>query len=473
MLPTKKTKIVCTIGPASRNPETLESLILAGMNVARINFAHGDLASHAQTVAAIRDAAAYTGLSVAIMGDLPGPKLRIGMLETEPIQLETDAPFVLQAEEVVGNATRASTTFAALPQVVKPGDRVFLNDGFIELVVEGVAGDEVHCRVQVGGELRSRKGMNLPGIDLGISAFTAQDREILAFAAAQRLDAVSLSFVQGVADVADLRVAAHALDYDPFVIAKIERSRALENLDEILASADGLMVARGDLGVEIPIEQVAVAQKDVIRRANRVGKPVITATHMLESMTSSRRPTRAEATDVANAILDGTDCVMLSGETAVGRYPVEAVRTMAAIARATEAERPGRLMASLLEAQRARGELSEEDVISLTVYFAVEALRPDVVCTPSDSGGTPRRITRFRLPVPIVAFSDNAKACQDLQFSYGVEPVQRAARPARGSPVVRAWAQEHDCAARRVLLTQGTSVQRPGGRTRIEIIHLR
>jgi pyruvate kinase len=473
MLPTKKTKIVCTIGPASRAPETLEALILAGMNVARINFAHGDLASHAQTVAMIREAVVRTGRRVAMMGDLPGPKLRVGMLATEPVQLETGMPFVLQTAEVAGDAARVSTSFAALPRVVRPGDRVFLNDGFVELIVEGVAGDEVRCRVQVGGELRSRKGMNLPGIDLGISAFTEQDREILAFAAAQRLDAVSLSFVQGAADIAELRAAARALGYDPFVIAKVERSRALENLDEILAGADGLMVARGDLGVEIPIEQVAVAQKDIIRRANRIGKPVITATHMLESMTTSRRPTRAEATDVANAILDGTDCVMLSGETAVGRFPVEAVTTMAAIARATEAERPGRLMASLLEAQRVRGELSEEDVISLTVYFAVEALRPDVVCTPSDSGGTPRRITRFRLPVPIVAFSDSAKACQDLQFSYGVEPVHLAERPASWSRFVWQWAQGQDCVARRVLLTQGTSVQQPGGRTRIEIVHLR
>ncbi len=473
MLPDKKTKIVCTIGPASCAPETLESLILAGMNVARINFAHGDLASHAQTIGAIREAVVYTGRRVAIMGDLPGPKLRIGTLATEPIQLEAGAPFVLEAQEVVGDAARASTTFAALPNVVRPGDRVFLNDGFVELAVERVVGDAVHCRVQVGGELRSRKGMNLPGIDLGISAFTDHDREILAFAAAQHLDAVSLSFVQGAADIDELRAAARALGYAPFLVAKIERSQALECLDEILASADGLMVARGDLGVEIPIEQVAVVQKDIIRRANRVGKPVITATHMLESMTSSRRPTRAEATDVANAILDGTDCVMLSGETAVGRHPVEAVRTMAAIARETEAAWPGRRMASVLGAQRARGELSEEDVISLTVYFAVEALQPDVVCTPSDSGATPRRITRFRLPVPIVAFSESVAVCQNLQFSYGVEAVHLADRPPSWSRFVWQWAQEHDCTARRVLLTQGTSVQQPGGRTRIEIIHLR
>jgi pyruvate kinase len=473
MLPDKKTKIVCTIGPASRSRAVLERLLATGMNVARINFAHGDFASHREVIGTLRAAAAATGRRVAIMGDLPGPKMRIGLLETEPVELETGASFVLEAGERVGNASRASTTFTALPRVVKPGDRVFLNDGFVGLEVEAVEGDAVRCRVFAGGELRSRKGINLPGIDLGISAFTERDREILAFAAQERLDAVSLSFVQGAEDIETLRAAARALGYDPFVIAKVERSRALDNLDEILASADGIMVARGDLGVEIPIEEVAVAQKRIIRRANRLGRPVITATHMLESMTASRRPTRAEATDVANAILDGTDCVMLSGETAIGQFPVDAVATMAAIARATEKARTGRVVATLLEAERQKASLSEEDVISLTVYLAVEALKPDVVCTPSDSGGTPRRITRFRLAAPIVAFSDSAKACQDLQFSYGVEPIHLVERPPSWSRFVGAWAREHAADARRVLLTQGTSVQEPGGRTRIEIIHLR
>jgi len=469
----KKTKIVCTIGPASQSADVLDGLIGQGMNVARINFAHGDFEFHRQTIANVRAASAASGRRVAIMGDLPGPKLRVGMLESEPIQLETGQAFVLQAGELVGNAGRVSTSFAALPKVVKPGDRIFLNDGFIGLEVEQVSGDEVHCRVFAGGELRSRKGMNLPGIDLGISAFTDRDREILAFAAEQRLDAVSLSFVQDVADIVALRLEANGLGYEPFVVAKIERSRALENLDSILGAADGIMVARGDLGVEIPIEDVAVAQKDIIRRANRIGKPVITATHMLESMTSSRRPTRAEATDVANAILDGTDCVMLSGETAIGQFPQDAVATMAAIARSTEKARPPRLMANLLEAQRLRGDLGEEDLISLTVYLAVEGLSPDVVFTPTESGSTARRLTRFRLAVPIVALSVSEKTCQDLQFSYGVEAMHVAQRPQSWAGFALDWTRRNDCAASRVLLTEGTSAQKAGGRTRIEVLHLR
>ncbi len=469
----KKTKIVCTIGPATQSSGVLEGLIAQGMNVARINFAHGDFDFHRATIANIRAASARAGRRVAIMGDLPGPKLRIGMLATEPVQLETGQAFVLRPGEGIGDATGASTSFAALPRVVKSGDRIFLNDGFVGLEVEAVEGDAVRCRVFSGGELRSRKGMNLPGIDLGISAFTDRDREILAFAAEQRIDAVSLSFVQDATDIVALRLEANGLGYEPFVVAKIERSRALENLDEILGAADGIMVARGDLGVEIPIEEVAVAQKDIIRRANRVGKPVITATHMLESMTGSRRPTRAEATDVANAILDGTDCVMLSGETAIGQFPREAVATMAAIARSTEKARPPRLMANLLEAQRLRGDLAEEDLISLTVYLAVEGLSPDVVFTPTESGSTARRLTRFRLSVPIVALSVSEKTCQDLQFSYGVEAMHVDQRPQSWAGFALDWTRRHDCTASRVLLTEGTSAQKAGGRTRIEVLHLR
>jgi pyruvate kinase len=469
----KKTKIVCTRGPATQSAGTLEGLIAQGMNVARINFAHGDFDFHRTTIANVRAAAGRAGRRVAIMGDLPGPKLRIGMLAAEPIQIETGQAFVLRPGDAVGDASGASTTFAELPRVVKAGDRIFLNDGFVGLEVEEVEDEAVRCRVFAGGELRSRKGMNLPGIDLGISAFTDRDREILAFAADQRLDAVSLSFVQDAADIVALRLEANGLGYEPFVVAKIERSRALENLDEILGAADGIMVARGDLGVEIPIEEVAVAQKDIIRRANRLGKPVITATHMLESMTSSRRPTRAEATDVANAILDGTDCVMLSGETAIGQFPRESVATMAAIARSTEKARPPRLMANLLETQRLRGELGEEDLISLTVYLAVEGLSPDVVFTPTESGSTARRLTRFRLAVPIVALSVSEKTCQDLQFSYGVEAMQVAQRPQSWAGFALDWTRRHDCSASRVLLTEGTSAQKAGGRTRIEVLHLR
>jgi len=300
-------------------------MIRAGMNVARLNFSHDRFEEHTNRIDRLRTATATTGREITLLADLPGPKMRIGELETEPIELAKGQPFTLTTDAIVGNETRASVSFARLPQAVKPGDRLLLNDGLVQILVQEVSGPEVRCEVQVGGELRSRKGLNLPGIDLGISAFTDRDRECLAFALEHGVDIVSQSFVESRADIRAVREAARELGHEPFVIAKVERAGALERVDEILDEADGIMVARGDLGVEVPVERIAVLQKDLVRRAMVRGRPVITATQMLESMTHSRQPTRAEATDVANAILDGTDCIMLSGESAMGKYPEEAV----------------------------------------------------------------------------------------------------------------------------------------------------
>jgi len=347
LLPDHKTKIVATIGPASDSPAMLERLLRAGMNVARLNFSHGDLASHGERIARIRAAEKVTGRRVAIMADLPGPKMRLGRIEPGPIELRAGESFTLTNEDIVGNRQRVATNFERLPRVVKPGNRLFLNDGLVQLVVEQVQGSEVHCRVAVGGELRSRKGLNLPGIDLGISAFTAHDRDCLEFALRAGVDAISQSFVETAADMEAVRAAASALGKHPFLIAKIERADALRHLDDILKATDGIMVARGDLGVEVPIQEMAVLQKQLIARASLVGKPVITATQMLESMVASRLPTRAESTDVANAILDGTDCLMLSAESAIGKYPEEAVAMLARIAAATEPHRPHVRLADL------------------------------------------------------------------------------------------------------------------------------
>src|SRR5499425_12683 len=348
-LPAHKTKIVATIGPASESPDMLARLIHAGLNVARLNFSHGNPSKHAEVIRRIRDAARETGRRVAIMADLPGPKLRLGKIDPEPIQLLPGAPFTLTSEDIVGDVQRASTSFQQLPRVVKPGDRIFLNDGLVQLVVKRIAANEVECTVAVGGELGSRKGLNLPGIDLGISAFTERDRECLEFALGAGVDAVSQSFVERAADIHAVRAAAAKIGRQPFVIAKIERADAVAHFDEILAAADGIMVARGDLGVEVPIEEIACTQKQLIAKANLAGQPVITATQMLESMVSSRLPTRAEATDVANAILDGTDCVMLSGESAIGNFPEEAVTMLAKIAAFTETHRPRTSLAAQRE----------------------------------------------------------------------------------------------------------------------------
>jgi len=267
--PANKTKIVCTIGPASDSPEVLEGMIRAGMNVARLNFSHGDFESHADTIQKIRAASKAAKRRVAIMADLPGPKMRIGELEEEPIELELDDPFTLTTEDIVGNQARVSVSFSRLPKAVKPKDKLFINDGLVEIEVIKVAGNDVHCKVLVGGRLRSRKGLNLPGIDLGISAFTDRDHECLKFALAHGVDAVSQSFVETGEDIEAVRKAARDLGHDPFIIAKIERIGARNHIDDILDSADGIMIARGDLGVEIPIEKMAIAQKMLMHKANR------------------------------------------------------------------------------------------------------------------------------------------------------------------------------------------------------------
>jgi pyruvate kinase len=472
ILPLKKTKIVCTIGPASRSQAVLEQMMVNGMNIARINFAHGDFDGHREVIRNIRAAARKVGQRVAIFGDLPGPKMRIGQLAEEPFQLERDQAFVLQTDEIVGDRHRVSMSFQQLPQVVKPGDSIFLNDGFIQLKVEKVGGAEVHCRVVVGGELRSHKGLNLPGIDLGISAVTERDREFLQFAAEQRLDGVSQSFIESARDIQIIREAASQLDYNPFIIAKIERSRALDNLSEILATVDGIMVARGDLGVEIPIQEIAVVQKRLIKEANLVGKPVITATHMLESMTANRRPTRAEATDVANAILDGTDAVMLSGETAVGLYPADAVDVMACIAQVTEENAGDIGVADSLDMQKTFGEIAKDDLISYNIFLSAKTIRPMIVFVPSASGNTARRITRFRLKQWIVAVSLDEQICQKLQFSYGVYPEYIARNPISWPHFAQDWLKQCEVPGDMALVVEGGGTLKAGDTTRLDIIDL-
>ena len=470
--PANKTKIVCTIGPASDSPAVLERMIRAGMNVVRLNFSHGDFASHGETIQKIRAASKATKKRVAIMADLPGPKMRIGEFEEEPIELELDDPFTLTTEDVIGNQARVSVSFSRLPKAVKPQDKLFLNDGLIELEVIKVAGHDVQCKVIVGGQLRSRKGLNLPGIDLGISAFTDRDHECLKFAMQNGVDAVSQSFVETGEDIKAVRKAAKNLGHDPFIIAKIERIGARNHIDDILDAADGLMIARGDLGVEIPIEKMAVAQKLLMHKANLAGKPVITATQMLESMTHNRRPTRAEATDVANAILDGTDCVMLSGESAMGEYPVDATAMLAKIAAAIEPHRTVNPIKGKLISRREDDDVHLEDLIALSVETTLERITPPTVIVPTRSGATARSITRFRLPVWITALSRYEKTCRDLMFSYGILPVFESDHPDDWKPWTRNWLQTIGEVGNLVVLTEGPSKKHPYRNNRMEILDL-
>jgi pyruvate kinase len=471
-LPAHKTKIVATIGPASDSPAVMEAMLRDGMTIARLNFSHGDFDGHRRVIANLRRAAAAVGRPVAILADLPGPKMRIGAIAGEPVELRAGDPFTLTTEAITGDARRVSVSFHELPGAVRPGNTLFLADGAIQLEVTAVEGHEVICKVEVGGELRSRKGLNLPGINLGIRAFTDRDRECLAFAMEEGVDAVSQSFVESAADIEAVREAAAASGHAPFVIAKLERSRALDNLEAILDAADGVMVARGDLGVEIPIEQIAIAQKHILRQANLRGKPVITATQMLESMTTNRRPTRAEATDVANAILDGTDAVMLSGESAMGHYPVESVGMLARIAQAVERLRPSAWVRDELRARTRTDRPSVTDAIALSLDTTVEQLAPAIVVIPTRGGTSARSVTRFRLPVWIVAVCDQETTCQQLRFSWGVYPVCQADTSDDWRGFARHFLAEHGIDGRLALLSAGPSPRNPGASYRLEVIEL-
>ncbi len=471
-LPAHKTKIICTIGPSSDSPEVLKAIMRAGMDVARLNFSHGVFDEHKRVINTIRAAAAEVGKRIAILADLPGPKIRIGQFGQEPVELKPGDSFTLTTETIRGNAERVSVTFERLPRAVKPGDTLFLNDGLIQLEVMNVTANDVQCRVLVGGELRSRKGLNLPGIDLGISAFTERDGECMQFALAQGVDAISQSFVESGADIAAVRSAASALGYNPFVIAKIERSRALERIEEIMDAADGIMVARGDLGVEVPIEQIAIVQKRLMRLANMRAKPVITATQMLESMTDNSRPTRAEVTDVTNAILDGTDCVMLSEESAMGKYPVDAVAMLAKIASSAEPYRPATTVRQMFKGIDLKGKLRPAHLVAVGVEASLEYMVPAAVFVPTRSGATARSIGRFRLPVWTVAVSSQEATCQQLQFSSGVYPVHEPEHPENWNSYVKKWLADHGLEGNLVVLTEGPSSRHPEANHRMEIIDL-
>ena len=470
--PTHKTKIVATIGPASESAEILTRLIRAGLNVARLNFSHGDFSKHAEVIGRIRDAAAAMGKRVAIMADLPGPKMRLGKIEPEPIHLQPGDHFTLTNEDIVGDRQRASMTFEALPRVVKPGNRLFLNDGLVQLVVDRVSGNNVECVVAVGGELASRKGLNLPGVKLGISAFTDHDRECLEFALNAGVDAVSQSFVESAADIEAVRAAAGRIGRVPFIVAKIERTDALAHYEEILGTADGIMIARGDLGVEVPIEEIAYTQKQLIAKANLADKPVITATQMLESMVASRLPTRAEATDVANAILDGTDCVMLSGESAIGKFPEEAVTMLAKIAAFTEAHRPQNSLAMQRALLRREVPMTPSDRMASVVEHALQTVPCDLLLVPTRSGTTARVISRSKPAVWIVAPSRTPAICQGLAFSYGVHPIDVAEEPIDWREWLRSWLREQGVPGERVILVAGPSARNPNANHRIELMQL-
>jgi pyruvate kinase len=413
----RHSKIVCTIGPASRSPRIIERLLNAGMDVARLNFSHGSHADHAQSIAVLRAAAVKIQKPIAILADLQGPKIRTGPLAGgSPVQLQSGQRFVITTARVLGDSTRVSTTFRPLPKEVHRGDRILLSDGLIELRVEQVRGQEVICQVANGGALGENKGINLPGVQLRVPALTPKDRQDLVFALKQGANYIAVSFVRRPEDVVLAKTLIRRAGKDTPVIAKLEKPEAIENLDAILRVADGVMVARGDLGVEMNPERVPVVQKTIISRARQFRRPVITATQMLESMTENPRPTRAEASDVANAIFDGSDAVMLSAETASGKYPVEAVSMMARIIEEAEA--------SITEFPRPapQEKLKVAETVAELVCHASRELHMRLIAVFTHSGFTARLVSRYRPLVPIVAFSPEAETRRRMALIWGVRP---------------------------------------------------
>jgi pyruvate kinase len=415
----RRTKIVCTIGPATSSPEMLEALMRAGMNVARLNFSHGTVETHGAMIEQIRQSSSQLGLPIAILQDLPGPKTRTIGPVGGPVELVEGAKFILTTRDVPGSAEQVSVTLPSLPQDVHPGAAILLDDGKIELRVLRMTDQDVETVVITGGTLSASKGINVPGVTLSVSSLTERDIEYLRFGLKQGVDIVALSFVRSVRDVLTARQVIDESDQRPLLIAKLEKHEALDYLDEILDAVDGLMVARGDLGVEIPIEQVPLAQKRVISAANRAGKPVITATQMLESMISNPRPTRAEVTDVANAIFDGTDAVMLSGETASGAYPVQAVRMMDKVAREVEPALP---YARMLLDREAFLEDKTFDAISFDAVHTAQQLQAAVIVAFTSSGTTAHRVAKYRPEAPILGITTDRATYHRLNLSWGIVP---------------------------------------------------
>ena len=431
----RRTKIICTLGPATESPRMIDRLIRAGMDAARLNFSHGTHIQHARTISRLREASRRHARPLAVLADLQGPKIRTGsLIGGKPVTLRSGQRFTISTGKRPGTPAGVSTTYSALPREVRRGDRILLADGLIELRALATSRTAITCEVVNGGELGGHKGINLPGVKLRVPALTEKDRRDLAFALAHHVDYVAVSFVRRAEDVLAARAAIARAGKTTPVIAKLEKPEAIENLDAILCVSDGVMVARGDLGVEMSPEVVPIVQKKIISRARELRIPVITATQMLESMTLNPRPTRAEASDVANAIFDGTDAVMLSAETAVGHYPVETVQMMDRIARQAEANVPRQPL------RRRREQLSVAEAICEAISHAAEEQAMKLIAVFTESGSTARLISKYRPRPPIVGFSPNKETRRRLSLLWGVLP--RTIAPVRNIDNLTALAEK-------------------------------
>lgn len=417
----RKTKIVCTLGPSSESIPVLKQLMEAGMNVARLNMAHGELEDHAQRIRKVREASKETGIFVPVLLDIKGPEVRIGKLKEASCVLKQGATLVLTTEEIDGDAERIAVNYKGLPKDVSPGNTILIDDGLIELRVQKVTDTEVHCEVINGGTVKPRKGVNLPGVRTSLPGVTERDVRHILFGIEQGIDIIAASFVRKAEDIIEIRRLLEENGAPHIqIISKIENQEGVDNLDAIIQASDGIMVARGDLGVEIPVEDVPALQQEMIMKCNLAGKPVIVATHMLESMQVNPRPTRAEVSDVANAVLQGSDAIMLSGETAAGKYPIESVQRMASIAVKAES------MVNAKERFRGRKSLhatTTTEVISQAAVSSSLDLGAKAILTPTEGGYTPRMVSKYRPQAPIIAITPHEQVLAKLCLLYGVVPV--------------------------------------------------
>ena len=426
----RKTKIVCTLGPATNDVEIMKQLIHNGMDAARINFSHGTYETHAETIAKLKQAREELNAPIPLILDTKGPEIRVKTFKEDKVRLEEDATFTLTTREVEGNVNIVSVTYADLPKDVHRGSRILIDDGLIELKVEDITETDVVCKVINGGVVKSRKGVNLPGVEVNLPSLMEKDIEDLKFGVENGFDIVAASFIRSAEDVLKIRrVLEENGGGQMHIISKIENQQGVENIDKILEASDGIMVARGDLGVEIPPEEVPLVQKILIAKANRIGKPVITATQMLESMVHSPRPTRAEANDVANAIFDGSDAIMLSGETAAGAYPLEAVATMARIAlKAESAVDYAAKLANTTEPAR----VNITNAISMAACATAAELKTAAITTVTKSGFTARMISRYRPACPLIASTSDETVWRQMNLIWGCKPMLYTGELPRG-----------------------------------------
>jgi pyruvate kinase len=418
----RKTKIVCTIGPSSESLENTKKLIMAGMNVARLNFSHGDFEEHGNRIKTIRQACKDLNKTVAILLDTKGPEIRLGKMKEEPIELVQGEYITMTTQEILGDKDRIPVTYTELPSDVHVGSTILIDDGLIGLTVVDIQGTEIKCQIINSGPIKSKKGVNVPGVAISMPGLTDKDIGDIKFGIEMDIDFIAASFVRRASDVLEIRELLERHDARQVqIISKIENQQGVDNLDEILEVSDGLMVARGDLGVEIPAEEVPLVQKRMIEKCNRAGKPVITATQMLDSMQRNPRPTRAEASDVANAIFDGTDAIMLSGETAAGKYPVESVLTMSRIAERAESALHYREM---FTKQANAQQTSVTEAISQAVANSALDLDAKAIVTSTESGYTARMVSKYRPKSPVIAVTPVDKVMRRLQLVWGVIPMK-------------------------------------------------